>query len=317
MLSVVGARGTAAAPAGAPVVPSAIAPPTGYAEAFVDLWLRSSADTAGSDALRMMAPGVDLPRPKSSARLAVQKVVAVRSQPMGGRTWQVTVSASVIVPQAVAQSARPSSSAAQGSAQDLAQGRGDGGAAEVRYFAVEVSMARAAGSGGAPDSLVVVSAPTQVAPPATFGDRDPAVATYGAQVSEGPLRETVAGYLTAYLTGVGDSTRYLAPGTRIPAPGSAYTQVAVKDLSATATVPSSPADGTVIEAQASVLAQDALGEWPLSYPLRLIARAGRWEISAIAPVSAPVAPGPISPSSSISVGATALSPSASPNGARP
>ncbi|MFF4343187.1 hypothetical protein ACFY00_25070 [Kitasatospora sp. NPDC001540] len=322
-VSAVSALGTAAAPAAAPAAPNVIAPPTGYAESFVDLWLRSSAeDTVTSETLRTMAPGVDLPRPRSTARLIVQKTIAVRSQPMGGRTWQVTVAASVVVPPSVSQSARPSSSPAQGGAQG-AQGRGaDSGTAEVRYFSVQVSMTRATGSGGSPDALVVTSAPAQVAPPAALADRDPAVAAYGAQVSEGPLRETVAGYLTAYLTGVGDSTRYLAPGTRIPVPGAAYTQVALKDLSATTTVPSSPADGTVIQAEASVQAQDALGEWPLSYPLRLTARAGRWEISAIAPVSAAPAPASsttssLSSPSSIPTGAPVPAPSTSSNGARP
>ncbi|MFD5610523.1 hypothetical protein [Kitasatospora sp. NPDC127060] len=307
--------GTATAAAAAP---SVIAPPTGYAESFVDLWLRSST----SDALRTLAPGVDLPKPKTSAQVTVDKVVAVRSQPMGGRTWLVTVAATVTVPPAAAQSGAPGS--AQGVAQPSAQssatpvGVAQSGSVGVRYFAVQVSMTRAPGSGGAPDSFAVTAAPAQVAAPASLSDPDPAVPAYGSQVGDGPLRDTVAGYLSAYLTGVGDSSRYLSPGARIPAPGSAYSKVTLQTLSATGTVPASPVDGTVLEAQAVVQAEDANGLWPLSYPLRLTARAGRWEVSAVAPLPLSPASAVASSPSSSSTGASGMpSPVPSPtNGAR-
>ncbi|MET9396138.1 hypothetical protein [Kitasatospora sp. NPDC002965] len=318
-VAVFGVQTTSAAPASAPVIPSAIAPPTGYAESFVDLWLRSSADIAASTALRAMAPGVELPRPKTTARLTVQKTIAVRSQPMGGRTWQVTVAATVVVPPADAQSGQPTPNPAQGAAQNVAQGSAQGRGAqaattEVRYFAVQVAMTRAAGSGGAPDSLVISAAPAQVAAPSSLSGPDPAVPDYGSQVGDGPLRETITGYLSAYLTGVGDSSRYLAPGAAIPAPGSTYTQVALKALATTTAVPASPADGSVLVVQAVVQATDASGDWPLVYPLCLVARAGRWEVSALAPVAVATVPGSASPS-----GAASL-PSPSPssaNGARP
>ncbi|MFJ9521307.1 hypothetical protein ACIRPK_24030 [Kitasatospora sp. NPDC101801] len=289
-VALLGVQSTAATPVSSPAAPSAIAPPTGYAEAFVDLWLRSSSADTTSNALRMMAPGVSLPQPKSAARLTVQKSIAVRSQPMGGRTWQVTVAATVVVPPGDAQSGQPGAGAAQSSAQpsaqNSAQGRGaQAGSVEVRYYAVQVSMTRAAGSGGAPDALVVSAAPAQVAPPATIADPDPAVPVYGSQVGDGPLKETISGYLSAYLTGVGDSSRYVSPGVKIPAPAATYTQITLKALSTTSAVPSSPADGTVLQVQAVVQASDATGEWPLSYPLALTARAGRWEITALAPTS--------------------------------
>ncbi|MFJ9461051.1 hypothetical protein ACIRST_39030 [Kitasatospora sp. NPDC101447] len=300
-----------AAPAAAPLV---IAPPTGYAESFVDLWLRSGGVT-DSPALRAMAPGVDLPKGTAAKAAKVEKTVAVRSTPMGGRTWQVTVAATLVVPPAAPQG-DSSAQAAPQSPQTPAPRAGvfpqgaDDPARVVRYFAVQVSMVRSAGSGGAPDSLVITGAPALVSAPAALAEKDPATKTYGAQVSDGPLRDTVAGFLAAYLSGVGDSSRYLAPTARIPAPDAAhYSKVSLKQLSAAGAVPSSPADGAVLEVQADVLATDGAGEWPLEYPLRLTARAGRWEIAVLAPAGS--TPSPF-PSSSPSSGA--LSP-ADPNGA--
>ncbi|GAA2803126.1 conjugal transfer protein [Kitasatospora paracochleata] len=285
-------------PSGQTAAPIVIAPPTGYAESFVDLWLRSTDADTDAEALRAMAPGVVLPKSTAALRASVVKTVAVRSTPMGGRTWQVTVAATLVVPSASTQGAK----SPQGSTQapvagaDVPQSAAAGGVRVVRYFAVQVSMVRSDASGGAPDSLVVTDAPSQVAAPAALAEKDPATRVYGSQVMDGPLRETVTGYLTAYLSGVGDSSRYLAPTAKIPTPGAAYSKVSLKTLTASGTVPSAPADGAVLEVLADVVAADSAGEWPLSYPLRLIARAGRWEIAALAPAGTP------SPSSS---GATA------------
>ncbi|MFD9124161.1 hypothetical protein [Kitasatospora sp. NPDC059571] len=279
---------------GAPVIqaaaPPTIAPPTGYAEQFVQLWLRGTPDGQTSDALRAMAPTVDAPRPAGLARATVEKVVAVRSVPMGGRTWQVTVAATMVLP-AAAQGDADAQSPAQGGAQDSAQGRGaqPGAGAQgklaVRYFAVPVQMVRSTASAGAPDALSVVAAPALVAAPPVLPGADPVQRSYAASIGDGPIRQTVTDYLTAYLTGRGDSARYLSPSVRVPSPGAVYTSIALDTLAATGPVPSAPADGAVLEVQAQIRATDAIGEWPLSYPLRLQARAGRWEIAALAPAA--------------------------------
>jgi hypothetical protein len=303
LLSLAALRGAAAAPVPqAAAAPNVIAPPTGYAEEFIDLWLRSSQDGPQADALRTMAPSVALPRPASGAQATVERVVAVRSSPMGSRTWQVTVAATLLLPTGSAQSGSGAQSSAQsGIAQPTGVAQSPGAAqsgvaqspvATVRYFAVPVSMVRASGPGGAPDALVISAAPAQVAAPASLSG-DPAAAVYGSVIDGGPLQQTVAGYLTAYLTGVGDSSRYLSPGARVPAPAASYSKVELSTLGAAAPVPAAPADGTVLDVQAQVLATDTAGTWPLSYPLRLRARAGRWEIAALAPV-------PSTPSSSSS-----------------
>ncbi|MEV4559046.1 conjugal transfer protein [Kitasatospora sp. NPDC049285] len=302
------ARSNTSEQATAPIV---IAPPVGYAENFVDLWLRSTDADTDAAALRAMAPGVDLPKSTSALRSSVVKTVAVRSTPMGGRTWQVTVAATVVMPPASTQGAKSPQGTTQSSTQapaagsDVPQAGGAGGVRVVRYFAVQVSMVRSDASGGAPDSLVVTGAPAQVAAPDSLTETDPATRTYGSQVMDGPLRETVTGYLTAYLSGVGDSSRYLAPTAKIPTPGAAYSKVSLKTLTASTTVPTAPADGAVLEVLADVVASDTAGEWPLSYPLRLTARAGRWEIAALAPAgTASSSSGAAAPTSTTTNGAS-------------
>ncbi|MFJ1757633.1 hypothetical protein [Kitasatospora sp. NPDC088134] len=167
----------------------------------------------------------------------------------------------------------------------------------VRYYAVPVSMVSGASSAGAPDALAVTAAPTQVAGPLALSGTDEGNRPYGVQVQPGPLQQAVAEYLDAYLTGVGESSRYLSPGVKIPAPGSVYRKVELRDLFARTAVPANPADGAVLDVLAHVRATDSAGQWPLSYPLQLKARAGRWEVAAVAPAPAAASPSP-SPSSS-------------------
>ncbi|WP_159401124.1 conjugal transfer protein [Streptomyces sp. NRRL B-24484] len=294
----------AAAEGPAPVVastPNVIAPPTGYAEVFVDLWLRSNASSPLAAQLRAMAPGVELPEPDADAhaRAAVGRVVAVRSTPLGGRAWLVTVAAQMVVPAAHAQGAAqadaPDGARAQASPRRDAQSPEDG-VPVVRYFAVPVEMVRANGSGGVPDALVVSAPPAQVAGPGALS-AGPGADAYGVEVSPGALRQAVTEYLQAYLTGVGESARYLAPGVKVPAPGAVYRSVELTGLASKAEVPGQPADGAVVEVLARVKAKDVSGSWPLAYPLRLRARAGRWEVAALAPT--PSSSSPLSSPSSV------------------
>ncbi|MEU9044513.1 MULTISPECIES: hypothetical protein [unclassified Kitasatospora] len=309
-LSFAALRGAAAAPmAPAVAAPPAVSPPSGYAEQFIDLWLRSSQDGPQLDALRTMAPSVELPRPASGVQATVERVVAVRSAPLGVRTWQVTVAATMLLPAAGAKSGSGVQSSAQptGSAQSPGSAQGGEDAQNrvrtVRYFAVPVEVVRSSGSGGAPDALAVTAAPAQVAAPAALSG-DPSAPVYGSVIGDGPLQQAVAGYLTAYLTGTGDASRYLAPGAKVLAPAASYSKVSLASLGSSGPVPSVPADGTVISVQAQVLATDTAGAWPLTYPLRLRARAGRWEVASLAPVLS-------SPSSSSSGSGTSPSPAPS------
>ncbi|WP_244374145.1 conjugal transfer protein [Streptomyces griseorubiginosus] len=242
----------AAAPAARPAVvrTAASAPdPGGYAQVFIATWLRSDANDETSAQARLahsMAPDVELPDPATSAQSAPQSVTAVRSAQHGTGAWSVTVAA------------------------QYAGGR-------LRYYAVPVA------SDSTGSSFTVTAAPAVVAGPARAAVRK---SPYAVSVPDGDLSSAVGEFLTAYLTGAGEVSRYLAPGVNLtavtPAP---YTAVAVQQMSAideAATAEQVPADGTTVRILASVEARDTTGRWPLSYELTLKARSGRWEIAALA-----------------------------------
>ncbi|MFF4482943.1 conjugal transfer protein [Streptomyces sp. NPDC001520] len=224
------------------------ADPSGFAELFVTLWLRSdsrSEESAGERRLRAMAPGVDLPEPREGAQPDVDRVVAVRSASLSRGAWSVTV-------------------AAQSGEQ-------------VRYFAVPVVA-----SGDSGEAFVVAAAPARLAGPSAA--RAPESA-YRVPVPEGSeLASTLSEFLTAYLTGVGETDRYLAPGVRLaPVDGPRYERVEVEQVSAddAAVKGPVPENGTRARIQARVRAVDAEATWPLAYSLRMSARDGRWEVASV------------------------------------
>lgn len=224
------------------------ADPAGYAQVFVDAWLRSSADDAASAQARLaqsMAPDVDLPDPAAGAQPAPQSVTAVRSAQRADGTWAVTVAA------------------------QYADGR-------LRYYAVPVAADRSGAS------FTVTGAPGVVAGPAPA---EAPTSPYGVSVPQGDLSSAVGEFFTAYLAGAGEVDRYLSPGVRLtavtPAP---YTAVAVQQVSAAepaAAAEQVPADGTKVRVLVQVEARDTAGRWPLAYELALTARSSRWEVSAL------------------------------------
>ncbi|MEU5930035.1 conjugal transfer protein [Streptomyces antimycoticus] len=225
------------------------ADPSGFAELFVTLWLRSdsrSEESAGERRLRAMAPGVDLPEPREGAQPGVDRVVAVRSAPLSHGAWSVTVAAQT--------------------------------GEQVRYFAVPVVASGDSGSG----AFVVVAAPARLAGPSAA--RAPE-STYRVPVPEGSeLASTASEFLTAYLTGAGETDRYLAPGARLaPVDGPRYERVEVEQVSAddAAVKGPVPKNGTVARIQVQVRAVDAEASWPLAYSLRMSARDGRWEVASV------------------------------------
>lgn len=242
----------AAAPSDKPAAvrsATAAADPAGYAQVFVDAWLRSGADDANSAQARLaqsLGPDVDLPDPVASAQPKPAAVTAVRSAQREDGEWAVTVAA------------------------QYADGR-------LRYFVVPVT----ADASGA--SFTVTGAPGAVAGPARAAvGKSP----YGVSVpSDGDLSLAVGEFFGAYLTGAGEVDRYLAPGVKLspisPAP---YTAVAVQRVSAVeeaAAAGKVPADGTAVRVLVQVEARDSGGRWPLGYELTLKARSGRWEVAAL------------------------------------
>ncbi|MFE7909781.1 conjugal transfer protein [Streptomyces albogriseolus] len=261
-LAVAMASGPAAATAAAPNKPAPVrtaavtADPAGYAQVFIDAWLRSSADEAGSAQARLaqsLAPDVALPEPAADAQSKLRSVTAVRSVQRGGDAWAVTVAAQYT----------------------------DG---TVRYFAVPV----AADARGA--SFAVTGAPGAVAgaPGAVAGPARAAVpaSPYTVHVpSDGALSSTVGEFLGAYLTGTGEVDRYLAPGVKLtPVSPAPYSAVVVREVSAVeeaAAAGQVPADGTKVRVLVQAEARDGAGRWPLAYELALTARSGRWDVAAL------------------------------------
>ncbi|MEV5521951.1 conjugal transfer protein [Streptomyces pseudogriseolus] len=254
-LAVAMASGPAAATAAAPNKPAPVrtaavtADPAGYAQVFIDAWLRSSADEVGSAQARLaqsLAPDVALPEPAADAQSKLRSVTAVRSVQRGGDAWAVTVAAQYT----------------------------DG---TVRYFAVPV----AADARGA--SFAVTGAPGAVAGPARA--TVPA-SPYTVHVpSDGALSSTVGEFLGAYLTGTGEVDRYLAPGVKLtPVSPAPYSAVVVREVSAVeeaAAAGQVPADGTKVRVLVQAEARDGAGRWPLAYELALTARSGRWDVAAL------------------------------------
>ncbi|OQD51775.1 conjugal transfer protein [Streptomyces phaeoluteigriseus] len=242
----------AAAPSDKPAAvrsAAAAADPAGYAQVFVDAWLRSSADDANSAQARLaqsLAPDVDLPDPVASAQQVLAAVTAVRSAQQGDGEWAVTVAA------------------------QYADGR-------LRYFVVPVT----ADASGA--SFTVTGAPGVVAGPARAAVSQ---SPYRVSVpSDGDLSSAVGEFLGAYLTGAGEVDRYLAPRVKLsPVSPAPYTAVAVQQVwgaEETAAAAHVPADGTKVRVRVQVEAHDDAGRWPLAYDIGLKARSGRWEVAAL------------------------------------
>lgn len=96
-----------------------------------------------------------------------------------------------------------------------------------------------------------------------------------------PAGQTVGGFLTAYLSGSNDVTRYVSPGVLIPpVTPKVADQVQATQILALADVSENPADGATASLQATV--QLTLNSQPVgtsTYLLDMIARGGRWEIT--------------------------------------
>ncbi|MEV0186757.1 conjugal transfer protein [Streptomyces sp. NPDC050625] len=227
---------------------AAAADPAGYAQVFVSVWLRSSADdttTAQARIAQSMAPAVELPAPAAGAQSKPESVTAVRSAQRGAGAWAVTVAAQY----------------ADGS---------------VRYYLVPVAAGRAGTSFAVTGAPGVVAGPVRAEVPKS---------PYGVTVPMGDLSTAVREFLAAYLTGAGEVDRYLAPGVQLTAVSPApYTAVSVEQVLAVEEAAADgkvPADGTAVRVLASVEARDTGGRWPLAYELTLKAHSGRWEVAAV------------------------------------
>ncbi|MFE0930622.1 conjugal transfer protein [Streptomyces mutabilis] len=254
-LGVAVTSGPATATAAAPDRPAPVrttrvaADPAGYAQVFLDAWLRSGADEAGSAQARLaqsLAPDVALPDPTAGAQPKLRSVTAVRSVQRDGDAWAVTVAAQYAD-------------------------------STVRYFAVPVTADRTGASFTVTGAPGVVAGPARAAVPSS---------PYTVSVpSDSSLSSTIGEFLGAYLTGTGEVDRYLAPGAKLaPVSPASYTSVTVQEVSAieeAAAAGQVPADGTKVRVRVQAEARDDAGRWPLAYELALTARSGRWDVAAL------------------------------------
>ena len=149
-----------------------------------------------------------------------------------------------------------------------------------RYFQVPVRLHDT--------TLTALTLPSPVAGPAhstTAATEYPSVIALTSVLAAG-----IGQFLDAYLAADGDVTRYLTPGTALPAvTPPAYTAVTLQDLRADTDLDpdSPPADAARLRvlatATAAVTDTQAV---TVAYPLTLTARDGRWEVTAIDPAPA-------------------------------
>lgn len=101
----------------------------------------------------------------------------------------------------------------------------------------------------------------------------------------GDVGKAVTDFLTAYLTGEGEITRFIAPETQItPIRPTPFTRIDIIDISSNEDVTESTNEGDEVRILATIGAQrqdDRLV--PASYALTMTLRSGRWEISRIDP----------------------------------
>jgi hypothetical protein len=137
-------------------------------------------------------------------------------------------------------------------------------------------------------AYVATALPSLVTCPATLGTVD--LAYHEAAELNGPIGQSVLGFLTSYLVGQGQLDRYVSPGTSFaPVTPSPYAAVKLSELRTHERFEpgqaARPLDRTETRVLARAWGYDATGQITvLDYALTLTARAGRWEISRIDPV---------------------------------
>ncbi len=206
-------------------------------------WLTATKDHPGELPVLVRTSGQEYVLPQKAFAVTNPAVAAVTA-PADRGIWSVTVAATVT---------------------DLRQ------VTARRYYQVPVSYTQGVVTALAPPSPT--SAPSIGVPPQTAYRTDVRL--------DSPVGATVQQFLSAYLAGAGDISRYVSPGVVLvalqPAP---YRGVEVTDLKSSTDPAATPTDDDRIQISATVTMtvaeQQATGT---SYALTLTARSGRWEIS--------------------------------------
>lgn len=245
-------------PAGAPSmrdggVPAPSASPGGWAEMYVRSWLSATRDeSAGLEIF--YPPGMKSQRGVGT-QVPVDTAVASAMSTATG-IWSVVVVVDVLVLQ-------------------------PDGKRKSSLLCAQVAMA---GNGAA---YVATALPSPVACPSTGRA---AVLAYD-EVADpmGPVGQSIAGFLSAYLAGQGQLDRFVSPGASLATPRPApYVAVQVAEVRMHEKFEpgqaARPLDGSVVHSFTRAWGWDATGQnTPVDYALTLVARAGRWEINRIDP----------------------------------
>ena len=131
-------------------------------------------------------------------------------------------------------------------------------------------------------TLSVVGLPAPIAAPGNLGADT--TFEYPKQVGDPAARAAVQEFLTAYLAGSGEVSRYTAPGSTItavtPAP---YAKVLVQNLNATDEMSAKTAvkDGTEVQVLVTAQLDQGASSQTSTYFLTMASRAGRWEVKSI------------------------------------
>jgi hypothetical protein len=229
------------------------APPGGCAELVVAAWLSGDAD---------QLPRHAAPRsPDQVERRAVRTHTVAVTAGSSPHSWGYLVGAQV-----------------QEREGDDGQWRDAG----LHYFAVTMAESDAGCQGWRP-----VASPMQVAAPRLEPDaRAPYPVSLAA--SGTALSDTLEAFFGGMLTGTGGMDRYVAPGVTIPpVVPPPYAEVGMVELRAGAGAPlrrgdEVPPDGTTVRLLVTVTADRAA--LPLTYPVTVAVRGGRWEVVAVDPL---------------------------------
>ena len=131
-------------------------------------------------------------------------------------------------------------------------------------------------------ALSVVGLPAPIAAPGNLAADT--TFEYPKQVGDPAARAAVQEFLTAYLAGSGEVSRYTAPGSSItavtPAP---YSKVLVQNLNATDEMSAKTAvkDGTEVQVLVTAQLDQGTSSQTSTYFLTMASRAGRWEVKSI------------------------------------
>lgn len=227
-----------------------------FAEHFVVTWLTTPRGDETTLAPFVDVSGIALPEvPWTVTNPAPAALVQT-----GPGRWAITVAATVTTP------------AAEG--QDPAQVPPPA----RRYFTVPVLYDDGA--------LIAEALPAPVAAPAS-AEAGRLAYRYNL-FAQHPASTATAEFLAALLTGTGDVTRYVTPGTQIPAITPApYAEVLIRDLNVDvdpADLPEEPSNGDELHELVTAEARSSTGQAiSVQYALTLTAREGRWEVRSMEP----------------------------------